>query len=70
VINLTMGVSNIELYRGGRGYISAPTVVLTPAFQAFFPPSSDQAFPLQALMTSVLEATTMGPVFASPVMIA
>jgi hypothetical protein len=70
VITAGMGVGNIALYRGGTGYISAPTVVLTPAFQALFPPTGDQAYPLQQLMTSALEVATMGPVFASPVMIA
>jgi hypothetical protein len=70
VITTSMGVGNIELYRGGTGYISAPTVVLTPAFQALFPSTGDQAYPLQQLMTSALEVATMGPVFASPVMIA
>ena len=70
VVTISMGVGTIELYRGGAGYISAPTVVLTPVFQAFFPPAGDQARPLEQLMTTALEATTLGPVFASPVMIA
>jgi hypothetical protein len=69
-ITVTMGVGKLELYRGGAGYSSVPTVVLTPVFQAFFPSTSDQARPLEQLMTSALEAATMGPVFASPVMIA
>lgn len=70
VINLTMGVGELELLRPGTGYISAPAVVLTPAFQAFFPASGNQAAPLEQLMTTALEAATMGPVFASPVVIA
>lgn len=69
-VTVTMGVSNIDVLRPGTGYDAAPTVVLTPVFQAFFPPSGDQAAPFQQLMTSALEEATMGPVTASPVVIA
>ena len=69
-ITTELGVGSLELLRAGGGYSSAPTVVLTPAFQAFFPATSDQSFPIDQLMTTALENATMGPVFASPVIIA
>lgn len=64
-ITLSMGVGEVLVLRGGSGFNSAPTVVLTPLFQALFPVGSDQAAPLRQLMTTALEQVTMGPISAA-----
>jgi hypothetical protein len=69
-ITLSMGVGEILVFRSGDGFSSAPTVVLTPLFQALFPPGSDQAAPFRQLMTTALEQATMGPVSAAEPLVA
>lgn len=69
-IAVSMGLDLLLLLRPGSGYTSAPTVVLTPYFQSVFPPTGDQAAPFRNLMNVSLEQATMGPVSASPPVIA
>lgn len=70
VITVTMGLGEIKLTRGGAGYSTAPTVVLTPLFQALFPVASNQATPLAELMTTALEQALQSPVSAGVPVIA
>jgi hypothetical protein len=65
VVSVSMGVGEIKVERGGTGFNAPPVVVITPYFQALFPPTSDQAAPFKQLMTTALEQATMGPVTAS-----
>ena len=67
---VSMGVGRIDVLRGGGGYTEAPTVTLVPAFISMFPDGTDQAAPLEQLMTTALQQSTLGPVTASPVAIA
>jgi hypothetical protein len=69
-ITLSMGVGGLTLLREGSGYVAAPTVVLTPAFQAMFPVAGDQSTPLEQLMTTALSEAVNSPVTAMPVVIA
>jgi hypothetical protein len=65
-----MGVGEIIVTRQGGGYSSPPTVVLTPFFQATFPPTGDQSAMFKNLMNTALEQAVIGPVSASaPVII-
>src|SRR4029077_2988680 len=65
-VTVSMGLGAIELLRAGAGYIAPPTVVLTPAFQALFPPAGAQGAPLAQLMTTALGESILSPVTASP----
>lgn len=69
-ITVSMGVGSIEVTRGGAGYASAPTVVLTPFFQAMFPPTGDQGVAFRHLFTTSLETALKSPITASPPVIA
>jgi len=70
VVTVSMGLDLILLTNPGAGFTEPPTVVLTPYFQAIFPPGSDQAAPFKNLMNVALEQATLGPVSASPPVIA
>jgi hypothetical protein len=71
VITVSMGVERIDVLREGAGYNVAPTVVLTPLFQALFPAgSSNQAAPLRMLMNTALEQAITSPVSAAEPVIA
>jgi hypothetical protein len=70
IITISMGVGELTLSRGGGGYSSAPTVVLTPIFQANFPPTGDQGAPFAELMTTMLEQAIKSPVVASDPVVA
>ena len=70
VLTAVMGVESIDVLQPGAGYNAAPTVVLTPLFQALFPPASDQARPLATLMLSALQQALMSPVSAGAPVIA
>lgn len=65
VISVSMGVGVIAVLRGGSGYKPAPAVVLTPYFQAVFPPASLQAAPFRNLFTPIFEKALLSPVSAS-----
>jgi hypothetical protein len=69
IISVSMGVGSLVLQRGGSGYSSPPTVVLTPIFQSLFPPAGDQAAPFAELMTTALEQAIKSPVTASAPMV-
>ena len=64
-ITLSMGVGAIDVFRAGSGYNAAPTVVLTPLYQALFPATGNQAKPLADLMVTALQQALMAPVSAS-----
>jgi hypothetical protein len=68
VLAATMGVGRISVTRGGKGYVSAPTVTLIPAFQVMFP--TGQAGPFAQLLTAALAQATAGPIDAEPPVIA
>lgn len=71
-ISVTMGVGEIVVLRGGGGYDAAPTVVLTPYFQALFPASSavNQEAPFINLFTPILEQALLTPISAGTPVIA
>ena len=73
-IGVSMGVGEVLVLRQGTGYNAAPSVVLTPFFQAIFPagasPFVAQQAPLENLMNVALEQAITSPVAASPVVIA
>lgn len=70
VVSVSLGVDVITVTRGGAGFSSAPTVVLTPFFQAMFPPTGDQAAPFRNLFTVALEQALLTPISAATPVIA
>jgi hypothetical protein len=70
VVTVSMGLGSIQITRGGTGYSTPPTVVLTPLFQALFPATGDQATPFMFLMNTALEQAVQSPVSASVPVIA
>jgi hypothetical protein len=70
VVTVSMGLDLLLLTQPGAGFTSAPSVILTPYFQAVFPPTGDQSAPFRNLLNTALEQATLGPVSASPPVIA
>jgi hypothetical protein len=70
VVTVSMGVGEVVVLNPGGGYNTAPTVVLTPVYQAFYPTASNQASPLAELMTAALTQAMRSPVTANPPVIA
>jgi hypothetical protein len=68
-VSVSMGVERIDVLREGAGYNAAPTVVLTPLFQALFPagvsPFEGQQRPFRNLMNTALEQALTSPVSAA-----
>jgi hypothetical protein len=65
VVTVSMGLGEVVVLRPGGGYDAPPTVVLTPIYQALFPPASDQGAPLADLMTASLTKVMRSPVTAN-----
>jgi hypothetical protein len=62
IITPRMGVGSIELKTGGKGFKSAPSIMLTPFFKTLFPDSSNQAAPFFQLMQTAIAVSVISPV--------
>lgn len=70
-ISVSMGLSEIDVTYGGNGFNAAPTVAVTPRFQALFPSATAiQASPFINLLTTALSQALKSPVVASTPIIA
>lgn len=73
-VSVNMGVGALDLLRPGGGFSSAPSVVLTPYFQALFPagtsPHVTQQAPFLNLFTAIFEKALLSPIAASTPVIA
>jgi len=66
-IVLGLHVASITLTAPGRGYETAPDVVITPLFKAIAPDGTDQASTMTGWMTGVIQAAIKSPVDESVV---
>jgi len=64
---LGLHVSSITLTAPGRGYETAPDVVITPLFKAIAPDGTDQGSTMTGWMTGVIQAAIKSPVDESVV---
>lgn len=62
---MRMALGRLDIVNAGRGYKPAPSVVLTPVFNALFPPGSDRTKPFRQLMTAAFAQASVGPIVAA-----
>jgi hypothetical protein len=64
IIDLSMGVSAVDVIYPGQGFQAVPACQLIPAFRVMFPDGPSQAAPFANLMTTAIAQAVMTPVVA------